>query len=130
MALGKALDDDVALAWQVGLLGKQPCGQRPAGTRDSTLSGSALTSSDATRPSVFASLAHSIDVFETQNKAGCMDYDKAFWEARYRSAATIWSGHVNPQLVDEVGDLNPGRRSTSAAARAATRCGWPTADGR
>ncbi len=31
-----------------------------------------------------------------------------FWDARYRSADTIWSGNPNPHLVAQVADLNPG----------------------
>jgi len=31
-----------------------------------------------------------------------------FWDARYRSADTIWSGNPNPQLVAQVADLAPG----------------------
>jgi SAM-dependent methyltransferase len=32
-----------------------------------------------------------------------------FWNERYRSAARIWSGNPNPQLVAEVAELTPGR---------------------
>ena len=31
-----------------------------------------------------------------------------FWDARYRSAAAIWSGNPNPHLVAQVADLAPG----------------------
>ncbi len=31
-----------------------------------------------------------------------------FWDARYRSADTIWSGNPNPHLVAQVADLSPG----------------------
>jgi SAM-dependent methyltransferase len=31
------------------------------------------------------------------------------WEERYRASTAIWSGRPNPQLVDEVTDLTPGR---------------------
>jgi hypothetical protein len=31
-----------------------------------------------------------------------------FWDARYRSADTIWSGNPNPHLVAHVAHLAPG----------------------
>ena len=31
-----------------------------------------------------------------------------FWDERYRSADTIWSGNPNPHLVAQVADLSPG----------------------
>ncbi len=34
-------------------------------------------------------------------------FDAAFWDARYASAPTIWSGRPNPQLVTEAADLAP-----------------------
>ena len=34
--------------------------------------------------------------------------DEAFWEEKYGSSSTLWSGHVNPQLVTEAADLSPG----------------------
>jgi 2-polyprenyl-3-methyl-5-hydroxy-6-metoxy-1,4-benzoquinol methylase len=34
--------------------------------------------------------------------------NEAFWDQRYHSSSTFWSGHVNPQLVAEVVDLSPG----------------------
>lgn len=36
-------------------------------------------------------------------------HDREFWEDRYRTLPQIWSGRPNPQLVDEVADLPPGR---------------------
>jgi SAM-dependent methyltransferase len=36
------------------------------------------------------------------------EFDQAFWDDRYRSAASLWSGEVNPHLVTEAGDLAPG----------------------
>ena len=36
-------------------------------------------------------------------------FDQAFWDDRYRSAPTLWSGRPNAQLVAEAGDLAPGR---------------------
>jgi SAM-dependent methyltransferase len=35
-------------------------------------------------------------------------FDEESWEERYRSAAAVWSGQPNPQLVAEVSDLSPG----------------------
>jgi SAM-dependent methyltransferase len=32
-----------------------------------------------------------------------------FWDERYRSSDSVWSGDPNPQLVAEVSDLAPGR---------------------
>lgn len=36
-------------------------------------------------------------------------FDQQWWEERYRSAPSLWSGHANAVLVAEVGDLAPGR---------------------
>jgi SAM-dependent methyltransferase len=33
---------------------------------------------------------------------------EAFWDQRYRSSSTLWSGQANPQLVTEASDLAPG----------------------
>ena len=33
---------------------------------------------------------------------------REFWDERYRSADTIWSGNPNPHLVEQVADLPPG----------------------
>lgn len=33
---------------------------------------------------------------------------EAFWDQRYRSSSTLWSGQANPQLVTEASDLPPG----------------------
>lgn len=35
-------------------------------------------------------------------------FTEAFWDERYRSGATTWSGNPNPHLVDQVTDLEPG----------------------
>jgi SAM-dependent methyltransferase len=35
-------------------------------------------------------------------------FDEAYWEERYRSAPTVWSGEPNRQLVAEAEDLPPG----------------------
>jgi len=34
--------------------------------------------------------------------------NEAFWDQRYQSSSTIWSGRANPQLVAEAADLPPG----------------------
>jgi SAM-dependent methyltransferase len=34
--------------------------------------------------------------------------DQAFWDERYQSSSTLWSGRPNPQLVTEAADLRPG----------------------
>ena len=36
-------------------------------------------------------------------------WSEAFWDDRYRSRGTIWSGNVNPQLATEATGLAPGR---------------------
>jgi len=35
-------------------------------------------------------------------------YTQEFWDARYLSSDTIWSGNPNPHLVAQVADLSPG----------------------
>lgn len=35
-------------------------------------------------------------------------FSQAFWDDRYRSGATTWSGNPNPRLVEQVTDLVPG----------------------
>ncbi len=35
-------------------------------------------------------------------------FDEAYWQERYRSAAAVWSGEPNHQLVAEAADLPPG----------------------
>jgi SAM-dependent methyltransferase len=32
----------------------------------------------------------------------------AFWDERYRSSGSLWSGEANPQLVAEIAELTPG----------------------
>ena len=36
-------------------------------------------------------------------------WSEGFWDERYRSRETLWSGNVNPQLVAEADGLAPGR---------------------
>jgi SAM-dependent methyltransferase len=55
-------------------------------------------------------VADSADDDTTSGGSGSMPaLDQAFWDERYRSAPTIWSGNPNPQLVAEAADLEPGR---------------------
>ncbi len=45
--------------------------------------------------------------------------DEAFWDQRYRSAASVWSGKPNPQLVAEVADASPGSALDAGAGEGA-----------
>ena len=45
--------------------------------------------------------------------------DQAFWDERYRSSHTLWSGNPNPHLVDEAGGLAPGRALDAGAGEGA-----------
>jgi SAM-dependent methyltransferase len=40
--------------------------------------------------------------------AGPVRHAQDFWDERYRSAPTLWSGNPNPHLVAEAADLKPG----------------------
>src|SRR5512133_3089879 len=42
-------------------------------------------------------------------------FDEAYWEQRYRTSATVWSGEPNRQLVAEVADLPPGTALDAAS---------------
>lgn len=33
---------------------------------------------------------------------------EAFWDQRYQSSSTLWSGQVNPHLISEASELSPG----------------------
>jgi len=44
-----------------------------------------------------------------EHRPGGTGHDQASWEARYRGSTALWSGRVNPSLVDEVAGLPPGR---------------------
>jgi len=35
-------------------------------------------------------------------------FSQEFWEQRYRSSPSVWSGHPNTHLVSEAADLAPG----------------------
>ena len=54
--------------------------------------------------------------------------NEADWDHRY-GGDQMWSGNPNGTLVNEISGLTPGRASTSAPARAATRSGWPSRAG-
>lgn len=35
-------------------------------------------------------------------------FDEAFWDERYRSHSSLWSGNPNPHLIGQAADLTPG----------------------
>jgi SAM-dependent methyltransferase len=56
-------------------------------------------------------------------------YDEAFWNARYSSAHSLWSGNPNRHLVAEADDLRPGTALDAGAGEGAdaiwlARRGW------
>ncbi|QDW62010.1 class I SAM-dependent methyltransferase [Oerskovia sp. KBS0722] len=56
-------------------------------------------------------------------------HDQAFWDERYGSAESVWSGNPNPQLVREVADLSAGSALEVGAGEGAdavwlARQGW------
>ena len=44
-----------------------------------------------------------------QHEPASTGHDHTSWEERYRDAPALWSGRVNPPLVDQATDLPPGR---------------------
>lgn len=44
-----------------------------------------------------------------QHRPGGTRSDVASWEERYSAAPALWSGQVNPSLVEQVSGLHPGR---------------------
>lgn len=54
---------------------------------------------------------------------------RAYWDGRYRERERVWSGAANAVLVREARTRPPAGPWTWAAARAATRSGWPGAAG-
>jgi SAM-dependent methyltransferase len=46
-------------------------------------------------------------------------FDQAFWDDRYRSAASLWSGEANPHLVTEAEGLTPGTALDAGAGEGA-----------
>ncbi|MDQ0379474.1 SAM-dependent methyltransferase [Amycolatopsis thermophila] len=60
---------------------------------------------------------------------GSEEYGAEFWEDRYRSQTSVWSGRPNAQLVAEVADLRPGHALDVGAGEGADSCwlaeqGW------
>lgn len=56
-------------------------------------------------------------------------FDQAFWDARYRSAHSLWSGNPNRHLVTEADGLTPGTALDAGAGEGAdaiwlARRGW------
>jgi cyclopropane fatty-acyl-phospholipid synthase-like methyltransferase len=56
-------------------------------------------------------------------------YTQDFWDERYRSAHSLWSGNPNPHLIAEASDLTPGTALEAAAGEGAdaiwlARRGW------
>jgi len=56
-------------------------------------------------------------------------FDEQYWEERYRSADTVWSGRPNPQLVAEAADLPAGTALDVGCGEGADACwlasrGW------
>ena len=43
-----------------------------------------------------------------REECGVSLFDEAYWEERYRTAAAVWSGEPNRQLVAETAELSPG----------------------
>lgn len=46
-------------------------------------------------------------------------FDGAYWDERYRSAHSLWSGKPNPHLVAQAGDLAPGTALDAGAGEGA-----------
>jgi SAM-dependent methyltransferase len=46
---------------------------------------------------------------DPEQRPGGSGHDQASWEERYHGSAALWSGRVNPPLVDETAELAPGR---------------------
>ena len=51
---------------------------------------------------------HSHDHDHERGVSADVIMDQAFWDQRYQSSTTIWSGRPNPQLVTEAAGLVPG----------------------
>jgi SAM-dependent methyltransferase len=51
--------------------------------------------------------------------AGPVRFDREFWEERYRSATSLWSGKPNPHLVSEAAALTPGAALDAGAGEGA-----------
>jgi len=51
--------------------------------------------------------------------AGPVRFDREFWDERYRSATSLWSGNPNPHLVAEAAVLTPGAALDAGAGEGA-----------
>lgn len=51
--------------------------------------------------------------------AGPVRFDQEFWDERYRSAHSLWSGNPNPNLVAEAAGLTPGTALDAGAGEGA-----------
>jgi SAM-dependent methyltransferase len=65
----------------------------------------------------------------THDHAGPVRFDRAYWEERYGSAHSLWSGNPNPHLVTEAASLTPGGALDAGAGEGAdaiwlARRGW------
>ena len=56
-------------------------------------------------------------------------FDEAYWEERYLTAAAVWSGEPNRQLVAEYLELPPGTALDAGSGEGGTRSGWPAGAG-
>jgi SAM-dependent methyltransferase len=66
---------------------------------------------------------------EHADHAGPVRFDRAFWDERYASAHSLWSGNPNPALVAEAGALAAGAALDAGAGEGAdaiwlARRGW------
>jgi len=65
---------------------------------------------------------------EHADHAGPVRFDRAFWDERYSSAHSLWSGNPNPSLVAEADGLAPGAALDAGAGEGADAI-WPARRG-
>lgn len=56
--------------------------------------------------------------------------ERADWDRRYRGTELVWTAQPNRFVVEELGELPPGRGWIWAAGKGATPCGWPRGAGK